>query len=924
MDERSALTPHQFPTTNAALLSYLQIHRTPCGPSTCHGDIGAPPSSQEDRPTKPRAEVLLQSLARYPLPIASLAAATSLHGFQEAPPQTVQQIRDFFRSVSSLPPQNVDGDATSSSDGISVAPSMAALSPFRWCGTPAFHHQLQRLQWMTTSAAPAVHFGLDAAPWSCLDALCHGWRPAPAAQEQRKRRRETETLPSTPSLASSSTLPGSSNVAIIEGSASCPAAAHMSQAVRQQTSGITPELEAGSLRGRLDENATLLSSLLETVPCMRRDTAVASYPAVEAITAATKRQYAATMRPMTTASASVLELSRTTRREQEAVEVTSDPTQRIPPPSFAELEEEAAVEKRDNITTTASGCKRLRREETATPTSSQMPSPLPSASTSLPRTLKALREVCIRHGLLTTGSKSILERRVALFFSSPTHRPAFRSGSGEANARRTPSPPPRVVEAVQQQQQHQSNGHEVAMRPLYHGSGHRAVSASSSSSSPPRTVFRYCSGDSPPPSCSNRVPVVPSSAAFLADFIKRSGEAVTSDGVNATAAPLASSPRSAWAATRLRATRAFEEEVRQEMEAMRWQWLIDHRERATGGGRRHDGMVEAFQRQQVPCTSYTLPCGDFALAVDLSEDEKAKVDQWRCSATEVSPVATPPAAMQHLCSHLFSFIVERKTMADLDASVKGGRYLEQRRLLSASPFQLVIWLVEGVEMRPTYYRPRSAAQTVSSSSPPPQSSSLDLSISGEANISDRQRTTASTRAEDSSVTRVESACASLSMFEDGWVVIRTRNMTESVAYLKQLALQRLRQLAISRIAGRRRSSSGSEEPLAALPVTGAVDGMPLPGVLGPTHACLEAVGRLQRQMRAATAFPRMLMSVRGCSSALALSISMKYGCLLDFWRELRSRGGAGCDADADIQRLTTAQKKVFVLLTEFLLAKEYY
>ncbi|CAM42309.2 conserved hypothetical protein [Leishmania braziliensis MHOM/BR/75/M2904] len=596
--------------------------------------------------------------------------------------------------------------------------------------------------------------------------------------------------------------------------------------------------------------------------------------------------------------------------------------------------------------------------------------------------VKDLRNTCARLGLLSTGSKATLQQRLHLHYTSAPPPPGdFRAPLAAAAAKMSPLP-------------HVSRG-SGATRQV------NGVGTSRFISSPPRTVFRYRS-----PSQSSGSALLASAAAVAAGQTRTcTSEAVTAPATRtATAAagePAAASasptgmaagqrghfvpsptqflhdfasrkpqtpptaPGTLYAANSpasVAAERAQQAELTGEMGRVRWQWLVDFRERASahrGGRRQHEGMLDVFRKQHVPCTSMMLPAGDFMLSVELSPEEAASMHVCGVAASTdagagvLSDSATTEGAAPVL-SHVCSLVVERKTSADLDASVKGTRYAEQRRLLAASPFRLVVWLIEGADV---------AGGGGSSFSRGGQRYCQGGGGTGSGAQKDcRSSSPALSSPAESARQRVDSACASLGLHGKGWMVVRTRSTTESVQFLKLLATQVARQLAGYRFR-RRCAGEGDGAMLSGTDVCVAARGAAQHpsaqcvarigggdacfGNLGcrnaggdsskacmsaavslleltPTNTCLQSVSALQRRLRAKTAFLRMLMCVRGCSAALASLLASKYGTMLRFWRELRRRGQEACDADPDIQRLTTAQKKVYVLLTEFLLAKDYY
>ncbi|KAG5503497.1 hypothetical protein JKF63_05636 [Porcisia hertigi] len=587
--------------------------------------------------------------------------------------------------------------------------------------------------------------------------------------------------------------------------------------------------------------------------------------------------------------------------------------------------------------------------------------------------VRDLRDTCARLGLLNTGSKAILQQRLCLYYASAP--PPLRSGA---------------------------DAPLMSLSPDAIGLGSKTPT-SRSTGSPPRTVFRYRSPSHPsgsvPPASAAPAVAGPLSGTLGGEGIgaptMQTDMAAARGDVAAPAATRGVAPGrrerlvppptqffhdlaarktqppskasgticNAHLPAFLSAMRSQEEELKGEMSRVHWRWLVDFRERASaprGGGRRqHENMLDVFRRQNVSFTSAMLPAGDFMLCVELSSEEADAMQASGLAATTkasaiVSSDPTAPEGAAPVLSHACSLIVERKTAADLDASVKGTRYTEQRRLLAASPFRLVIWLIEGTDVASgggsSFFcggqrRCRGGGGLESNTQPGCRGSSPTT-----ASPAERARQ------------RVDSACASLGLHGEGWLVVRTRDTTESVQFLKLLATHVARQLASYRLhircasatdgvvlTGHPHSAAFEDAAQYSYPqrIGRAVGGDASLGRFGcriscgdasrtclsaavallqlaPTKACLQSVAALQRHLRAKTAFPRMLMCVRGCSAALASLLSSKYGTLLRFWRELRQRGQEACDADPDIQRLTTAQKKVYVLLTEFLLAKDYF
>ncbi|ORC88781.1 DNA repair protein [Trypanosoma theileri] len=302
-------------------------------------------------------------------------------------------------------------------------------------------------------------------------------------------------------------------------------------------------------------------------------------------------------------------------------------------------------------------------------------------------------------------------------------------------------------------------------------------------------------------------------------------------------------------------------------ETTRWPWriLVDNRERIRGA---HEHVIKAFDSASVPTVSCTLPCGDFMIGIDVPAGYSARRDYLQTMEGDDS------ISRLHLSSDvgvntpaqsLFSIVVERKTTKDLCASIASSRYYEQRRILSASPFRSVVWVVEG---------------SIESLRP------------------DEQR-------------RVLSACASLATVPN-FRVVRTRHLAETIVWLRHLSMAHISSLAkvtTTTTRGRGEINSISSSSSSSL--------------LADCAACMEHTEKLRRALRARTTFPRVLMCVRGCSTALATQLASKYGSLLQLWRRLRDYGREACDADEDIRRLSSTQKDVYVRLTEFLLAEEY-
>ncbi|KEG09096.1 DNA repair protein [Trypanosoma grayi] len=167
-----------------------------------------------------------------------------------------------------------------------------------------------------------------------------------------------------------------------------------------------------------------------------------------------------------------------------------------------------------------------------------------------------------------------------------------------------------------------------------------------------------------------------------------------------------------------------------------WRLLVDNRERIRGT---HDHVIEAFTAAGVPTVSCALPCGDFMIGIDApcgtSVQPMGGEGSNSFSASSIFAEGSGGQAQR-----IFSVVVERKTVKDLCASIATPRYYEQRRLLSASPFRSVVWVVEGTtqQLRPEEHR------------------------------------------------RVLSACASLAAVPR-FCVVRTRHLAETIVWLRSLA-----------------------------------------------------------------------------------------------------------------------------------------
>ena len=138
--------------------------------------------------------------------------------------------------------------------------------------------------------------------------------------------------------------------------------------------------------------------------------------------------------------------------------------------------------------------------------------------------------------------------------------------------------------------------------------------------------------------------------------------------------------------------------------------------------REHD-MIAYCVQQCIPHVTASLQVGDVVLAL-TKEKEEDESD---------APVST-------------SLVFERKTIADLAASIKDGRYREQKqRLKSAYPFHRITYLIEG-SLRDVMNKPTTCGM--------PSKSLVSALIA--------------------------------SRYREGFQVIHTANLTETVWYLLQI------------------------------------------------------------------------------------------------------------------------------------------
>jgi len=107
--------------------------------------------------------------------------------------------------------------------------------------------------------------------------------------------------------------------------------------------------------------------------------------------------------------------------------------------------------------------------------------------------------------------------------------------------------------------------------------------------------------------------------------------------------------------------------------------IIDHRE--------HD-IISYCKEKSILFSTCSLDVGDLL----LTNEAKAEASQVEVSKAEASQVEEKVAETQPL-----KLIFERKTVADLAASIKDGRYREQKqRLKSTFPFHRITYIIEGL------------------------------------------------------------------------------------------------------------------------------------------------------------------------------------------------------------------------------------
>jgi ERCC4-type nuclease len=112
--------------------------------------------------------------------------------------------------------------------------------------------------------------------------------------------------------------------------------------------------------------------------------------------------------------------------------------------------------------------------------------------------------------------------------------------------------------------------------------------------------------------------------------------------------------------------------------------IIDHRE--------HD-IISHCKEKSIPFSTCSLDVGDLLLTneVDASQIEpnQVEVEPSQIEASQIEP-------SQIEANQSLKLVFERKTLADLAASIKDGRYREQKqRLKSTFPFHRITYIIEG-------------------------------------------------------------------------------------------------------------------------------------------------------------------------------------------------------------------------------------
>jgi ERCC4-type nuclease len=126
--------------------------------------------------------------------------------------------------------------------------------------------------------------------------------------------------------------------------------------------------------------------------------------------------------------------------------------------------------------------------------------------------------------------------------------------------------------------------------------------------------------------------------------------------------------------------------------------VIDHRE--------HD-IISYCKEKSIAFSTCSLDVGDLLLTNEVANKPKADENQPDVSQPEVSqpdvsqpdvsqPEVSQPEVSQIEATQPLKLVFERKTIADLAASIKDGRYREQKqRLKSTFPFHRITYIIEG-------------------------------------------------------------------------------------------------------------------------------------------------------------------------------------------------------------------------------------
>jgi ERCC4-type nuclease len=112
--------------------------------------------------------------------------------------------------------------------------------------------------------------------------------------------------------------------------------------------------------------------------------------------------------------------------------------------------------------------------------------------------------------------------------------------------------------------------------------------------------------------------------------------------------------------------------------------IIDHRE--------HD-IISHCKEKSIPFSTCSLDVGDLLLTNEVEvikvESSQVEVEPSQIEASQIEP-------SQVEANQSLKLVFERKTIADLAASIKDGRYREQKqRLKSTFPFHRITYIIEG-------------------------------------------------------------------------------------------------------------------------------------------------------------------------------------------------------------------------------------